>query len=68
MTKKKKEKIIIENLEISDLASEGKAVGKEDGMTIFVPYAVPGDIVQVEIYKKKKIQFKCLISLVFLIS
>ncbi len=54
MTKKKKEKIIIENLEISDLASEGKAVGKEDGMTIFVPYAVPGDIVQVEIYKKKK--------------
>ena len=44
----------IENLEIIDAGSEGKAVGKKDGLTVFVPFAVPGDIVDVEIYKKKK--------------
>lgn len=44
----------IENLEIIDAGAEGKAVGKIDGLTVFVPFAVPGDIVDVEIFKKKK--------------
>lgn len=43
----------IEDLEIISAGAEGKAVAKQDGLTIFVPYAVPGDIVDVEIYKKK---------------
>ena len=43
----------IENLEILSAGAEGKAVAKQDGLTIFVPYAVPGDFVDVEIYKRK---------------
>ena len=43
----------IENLEILSAGAEGKAVAKHDGLTIFIPYAVPGDIVDVEIYKRK---------------
>jgi len=43
----------IENLEIQSAGAEGKAVAKQDGLTIFIPYAVPGDIVDVEIYKRK---------------
>jgi len=44
----------IEDLEIIDAGGEGKAVGKKDGLTVFVPFAVPGDVVDVEVYKKKK--------------
>ncbi|MCQ2265112.1 MAG: TRAM domain-containing protein, partial [Bacteroidales bacterium] len=44
----------IENLEITDAGAEGKAVGKHEGLTVFVPYAVPGDIVDVQVFKKKK--------------
>jgi 23S rRNA (uracil1939-C5)-methyltransferase len=44
----------IENLEIIDAGGEGKAVGKKDGLTVFVPFAVPGDIVDVEVLKRKK--------------
>jgi len=44
----------IENLEIIDAGGEGKAVGKKDGLTVFVPYAIPEDIVDVEVFKKKK--------------
>lgn len=44
----------IENLEIIDAGSEGKAVGKHDGLTVFVPFAVPGDIVNVRVFKQRK--------------
>lgn len=44
----------IENLEITDAGAEGKAVGKHEGLTVFVPYAVPGDVVDVQVFKKKK--------------
>lgn len=45
---------IIENLEIIDAGSEGKAIGKHEGLTVFVPFAVPGDVVDVQVFKKKK--------------
>jgi len=44
----------IEDLEIIDAGGEGKAVGKKEGLTVFVPFVVPGDIVDVEVFKKKK--------------
>ena len=44
----------IENLEIMDAGAEGKAVGKKDGLTVFVPFAVPGDVVDVEVFIRKK--------------
>lgn len=46
---------IIEDLEITGISSEGKAVGRYDGMVVFVKEGAPGDIIDVEIsFKKKK--------------
>jgi len=45
---------IIENIEITDAGSEGKAIARIGQMVVFVPYAVPGDVVDLKIIKKKK--------------
>ncbi|MBQ7551766.1 MAG: 23S rRNA (uracil(1939)-C(5))-methyltransferase RlmD [Bacteroidales bacterium] len=44
----------IENLTIIDAGAEGKAIAKQDGLTIFVEGAVPGDVADVFVFKKKK--------------
>ena len=54
MTRKKKELPALENVEITAIANEGKAIAKLDNYVIFVPYAVPGDIVDLQVRKKKK--------------
>jgi 23S rRNA (uracil1939-C5)-methyltransferase len=36
------------------VAAEGKAIAKVDGMAVFVPFAVPGDIVDIQITRKKR--------------
>ncbi len=51
---KKKQEIILENIEITDVAAEGKAIAKVDGAVVFVQFAVPGDIVDIKVTKKKK--------------
>ncbi len=48
------EPIRIEGLSIVDIAEEGKGVGKADELVIFVDKAVPGDVVDVRLVKKKK--------------
>jgi 23S rRNA (uracil1939-C5)-methyltransferase len=45
---------ILPNLHIIDIAEEGKGVGKADELVVFVDKAVPGDIVDVRLTKKKK--------------
>lgn len=45
---------LIREVEIVDIAAEGKAIGKIEGMVIFVPYVVPGDVVDVQVTKKRK--------------
>ncbi|HOH99140.1 MAG TPA: 23S rRNA (uracil(1939)-C(5))-methyltransferase RlmD [Bacteroidales bacterium] len=45
---------IYENVQILDAGSEGKAVGKIEGKVVFVPYAMPGDIADIQIIKKNK--------------
>lgn len=45
---------IIENLEIVDIAAEGKAIGKVNDMVVFVPLAIPGDVVNVQINSKRR--------------
>jgi 23S rRNA (uracil1939-C5)-methyltransferase len=47
-------KKIIENVTITDIADEGKGVGRADELVLFVEKAIPGDVVDVDIYKKKK--------------
>lgn len=49
-----KNNYILSDIEILDAGAEGKAVAKVDGLTIFVPMVVPGDVVDVEVFKKKK--------------
>lgn len=53
MARKKKELPFFENVEIVDVAAEGKAIAKINDFVVFVPYAVPGDIVDLQITRKK---------------
>lgn len=54
MTRKNKKPLpLIENVLITDVAAEGKAIAKVDGLTVFVPFVVPGDVVDLQLYRKK---------------
>lgn len=54
MGRRNKELPLLEQVEIVDAGAEGMAVAKVDGMVVFVPFVVPGDIVDIQLYKKKK--------------
>lgn len=45
---------MIEGLEITSLAAEGNALGRDGDMVVFVPFGAPGDVVDVKLEKKKK--------------
>jgi len=45
---------IFEDVEIIDIAEEGKGVGKTDEFVLFVEKAIPGDIADVLVYRSKK--------------
>ncbi len=45
---------LLENVTIADAGAEGMAVARVDGLVVFVPFAVPGDVVDIQLYKKKK--------------
>ena len=51
---RKKLDLILENIEIEAVAAEGKALAHVDGTVVFVEFAVPGDIVNIRVTKKKK--------------
>lgn len=53
MAKKRKELPLLEKVTITDVAAEGKAIAKVDDLVIFVPYVVPGDVVDLQIKRKK---------------
>lgn len=44
----------IENLLVEQVVNEGKCISRHEGMVIFTEQTVPGDIVDVELYRKKK--------------
>lgn len=44
---------VLENVLITDVVAEGKSLAKVDDMVVFVPFAVPGDIVDLQVKKKK---------------
>ncbi|GHT66190.1 23S rRNA (uracil-5-)-methyltransferase RumA [Bacteroidia bacterium] len=48
-----KAKPILKNVEITAVAAEGKAFAKIDGVALFVPFAVPGDVVDVQVSRKR---------------
>ena len=50
----RKRKPSIENLEIVDIAAEGKAIGRYNDVIVFVPQVIPGDVVNVQVNKMRK--------------
>lgn len=53
MSRKKKELPLIEGVTITDVAAEGKALVRIDDLVVFVPYVVPGDVVDLQLTRKK---------------
>ena len=53
MARKRKQLPLIENIEITDIANEGKAIAKHNEMVVFTQYVVPGDVVDIQITRKK---------------
>ena len=64
MSRKKKAPLILKNITITDCAAEGKSLARitipaHDGQTedtqmvVFVPYCVPGDVVDLQVRRKK---------------
>ena len=52
---RKKVDILLEGITIEAVAAEGKAIAHSpDGQVVFVPFAVPGDVVDIRVFKKKK--------------
>lgn len=54
MARKKQNYPLIEGLEITTLAAEGKAMGRWNDQVVFVPMTVPGDVVDVQIRIKRR--------------
>ena len=50
---RKKNLPILEHVEITAIAAEGKALARVDDKVVFVPYVVPGDIVDLQVKRKK---------------
>ena len=54
MARKKANYPLIEGLEITTLAAEGKAMGRWNDVVVFVPMTVPGDVVDVQVRVKRR--------------
>ncbi|MBQ2490622.1 MAG: 23S rRNA (uracil(1939)-C(5))-methyltransferase RlmD [Muribaculaceae bacterium] len=53
MSRKRKPLPVIEKLEITGIAAEGKSLGRWNDMVVFVPLGAPGDVVDVQLTKKR---------------
>ena len=53
MARKKKPLPLLENITITDYAAEGKSLARVDEMVVFVPWAVPGDVCDLQVRRKK---------------
>ena len=53
MARKKKELPVIEQVEIVDVAAEGKAIARVNELVVFVPFVAPGDIVDLQLHRRK---------------
>ncbi|MBP5513331.1 MAG: 23S rRNA (uracil(1939)-C(5))-methyltransferase RlmD [Bacteroidaceae bacterium] len=53
MSRKRKELPVLEQIEITDVAAEGKALVRVNDLVVFVPWVVPGDVVDLKLLRKK---------------
>jgi 23S rRNA (uracil1939-C5)-methyltransferase len=51
---RKKKPVILENVLVEDYAAEGKSLAKVEGKVVFIENTVPGDVVDVFLFKNKK--------------
>jgi len=51
---RKKEYPIFENVRITDIGAEGNALARVNNMVVFVPMLIPGDIVDIQVVRKRK--------------
>ena len=54
MSRRNRPHPLLENVTISDVAAEGKAIARINDMVVFVPFGAPGDVVDIQLTKKKK--------------
>ena len=56
---RKNRKQIFTNLEVIDAGAKGKTIAKApDGKVVFLPNAVPGDVIDVQTFKKRKAYYE----------
>ncbi len=59
MSRRNKRKQVFTNVEVVDAGAKGKTIARAaDGKVIFLPNAVPGDIVDVQTFKKRKAYYE----------
>ncbi len=46
--------IFLEKIQILDTAAEGKAIARYNNKVVFVPYAAPGDVMDINIVRRRK--------------
>ncbi|MEO5910200.1 MAG: 23S rRNA (uracil(1939)-C(5))-methyltransferase RlmD [Pelobium sp.] len=49
-----REQQILTGLTVFDIAEQGKGIAKADDLVVFIEKAIPGDVVDASVYKKKK--------------
>ena len=52
--RRKKKNIVLEKVLVADYAAEGKSIARVDGKVVFIERVVPGDVVDVKLFKSKK--------------
>ena len=45
---------LYEQVEIIDIGAEGKAIARVDGIVVFTTHVIPGDIVDLQVIKKRE--------------
>ena len=53
VSRKRKPLPLLEGVKIEAIAAEGKSLVRVDDLVVFVPFAVPGDVVDLQVTKKK---------------
>jgi len=52
--RRKKKNIVIEKVLVEDYAAEGKSIARVDGKVVFIERVVPGDVIDIRLFKSKK--------------
>ncbi|MDR3338851.1 MAG: 23S rRNA (uracil(1939)-C(5))-methyltransferase RlmD [Candidatus Symbiothrix sp.] len=51
--KNKKPLALLEKISVSGIAAEGKAIARFNDLVIFIPFVVPGDVIDIQLTRKK---------------